>query len=87
MGGDDDTAGYRVRRTCCSQVLRKPWAGTQEGSDEDLPVSSAHERMGDYVRWTRLWTLHGGIHGFGFRSLPGHKTIGFRCGVDRGCKK
>ena len=84
VGGDDNTAGYRVRRTCCSQVLRKPWAGTQEGSDEDLPVSSAHERMGDYVRWTGLWTLHGGIHGFGFRSLPGHKTIGFRCDVDVG---
>ena len=32
----------------------------------------------------RLWTLHGSIHGFGFRSLPGHKTIGFRCGVDAG---
>ena len=40
--------------------------------------------MGDYVRWTGLWTLHGSIHGLGFRSLPGHKTIGFECGVDPG---
>ena len=40
--------------------------------------------MGDYVRWTRLWTLHGSIHGFGFRSLPGYETIGFGCGVDAG---
>ena len=23
--------------------------------------------MGDYVRWTGLWTLHGSIHGLGFR--------------------
>ena len=40
--------------------------------------------MGDYVRWTGLWTLHGGIHGLGFRSLPGYETIGFGCGVDAG---
>ena len=40
--------------------------------------------MGDYVRWTGLWTLHGSLYGLGFRSLPGHKTIGFRCGVDAG---
>ena len=31
-----------------------------------------------------LWTLHGSIHGLGFRSLPGHKTIGFGCAVDAG---
>ena len=40
--------------------------------------------MGDYVRWTGLWTLLGSIHGLGFRSLPGYKTIGFGCGVDAG---
>ena len=40
--------------------------------------------MGDYVRWTELWTLHGSIHGLGFRSLPGYGTIGFGCGVDAG---
>ena len=39
--------------------------------------------MGDYVRSTGLWTLHG-IHGLGFRSLPGYETIGFGCGVDAG---
>ena len=27
LDGDDDTAGYCVRRTHCGQVLRKPWAG------------------------------------------------------------
>ena len=27
VDGDDDTAGHCVRRTCCGQVLRKPWAG------------------------------------------------------------
>ena len=40
--------------------------------------------MGDYVRWTGLWSLDGSIDGLGFRSLPGHKTIGFGCGVDAG---
>ena len=40
--------------------------------------------MGDYVRWTGLWTLHGSIHGLGFRSLPGYETISFGCGVDAG---
>ena len=40
--------------------------------------------MRDYVRWTGLWTLHGSIHGLGLWSLPGHKTIGFGCGVDAG---
>ena len=40
--------------------------------------------MGDYVRWTGLWTLHGSIHGLEFRSLPGYETIGFGCGVDAG---
>ena len=38
--------------------------------------------MGDYVRWTGLWTLHGSIHRLGFRSLSGYKTIGFGSGVD-----
>ena len=54
------------------------------GSDEDLPVSSSHERMGGYVRWTGLWTLHGSVYGLGCRSLSGHKTIGFGCSVDAG---
>ena len=40
--------------------------------------------MGDYVRRTGPWTLHGSIHGLGFRSLPGHETIGFGCGVGAG---
>ena len=40
--------------------------------------------MGYYVRWTGLWTLHGSIHGLGFRSLPEHETIGFGCHVDAG---
>ena len=40
--------------------------------------------MGDYVRWTGLRTLHGSIHGLGFRSLPRYETIGFGCGVDAG---
>ena len=40
--------------------------------------------MGDYVRWTGLETLHGSIHGLGFRSLPRYETIGFGCGVDAG---
>ena len=40
--------------------------------------------MGDYVRWTGLWTLHGSIHGLGFRSLPGYETIDFGCGIDAG---
>ena len=40
--------------------------------------------MGEYVRWTGLWTLHESIHGLGFRSLPGHETIDFGCGVDVG---
>ena len=40
--------------------------------------------MGDCVRWTGLWTLHGSIHELGFRSLPGYETIGFECGVDAG---
>ena len=84
VDGDDDTPGYCVRRTHCGQVLRKPWAGAFEGSDEDLPVSTSHERMGDYVRWTGLWTLHGSLYGLGFRSLPGHKAIGFGCRVDAG---
>ena len=38
--------------------------------------------MGDYVRWTGLWTLHGSTHGLGLWSLPGYETIGFGCGVD-----
>ena len=36
------------------------------------------------MRWTGLWTLHGSIHGLGFRSLPGYDMIGFGCGVDAG---
>ena len=40
--------------------------------------------MGDSVRWTGLWTLHGSIHGLGFRRLSGYETIGFGCGVDAG---
>ena len=40
--------------------------------------------MGDYIRRTGLWTLHVSLYGLGFRSLPGHKTIGFGCGVDAG---
>ena len=40
--------------------------------------------MGDCVRWTGLRTLQESIHGLGFRSLPGHKTIGLGCGVDSG---
>ena len=28
--------------------------------------------------------MHGSIYGLGFRSLTGHKTIGFGCGVDAG---
>ena len=42
------------------------------------------ERMGDYVRWTGLLTLHGSIHGLGSRSLSGYETIGFGCRVDAG---
>ena len=40
--------------------------------------------MGDYVRWTGLWTLHGNIHRLGFGSLPEYETIGSGCGVDAG---
>ena len=40
--------------------------------------------MGDYVRWTGLWTLHGSVYGLGFWSLPGDKTVGFGCGIDVG---
>ncbi|CAN0304756.1 unnamed protein product [Ascophyllum nodosum] len=69
---------------CCGQVLQKPWASAQEGSDEDLAASPSHERMRDYVRWTGLFPLHGSVPGLGFRSLPGHETIGFGCGVDAG---
>ena len=51
---------------------------------EDFAVSPSHERMGDYVRWTGLWTLHASKHGLGFRSLHGYETIGFGCGVNAG---
>ena len=38
--------------------------------------------MRDCVRWAGLlWTQHGSIHGLGFRSLPGHETIGSVSGV------
>ena len=40
--------------------------------------------MGDYVRWTGLWTLQISIHGLGFRSLSGYETIGFGCCLDAG---
>ena len=40
--------------------------------------------MRDYIRWTGLCTLHGSIHGLGFRSPPGYETIGLGCGVGAG---
>ena len=40
--------------------------------------------MGEYLRWTGLWNLHGSIHGLGFRSLPGNETIGFGGGDEAG---
>ena len=32
--------------------------------------------MGDYVRWTGLYTLHGSTQGLGFQSVPGYETKG-----------
>ena len=63
--------------------------GTQEAPSD--PVEETREAASDREdeaqgtpSYPEEETLHGSIHGLGFRSLPGQKTIGFGCGVDSG---
>ena len=67
-----------------ARFCESPGPAHKKAVNKDLAVSPSHERIGDYVRWTELWTLHGSINGLGFRSLPRYNTIGFGCGVDAG---